>query len=192
MTDAPLRPAPELANTSARLFHRFHIPMLRESGSRESGDLDMTQVRVGEKATRLFGDDYWGGGRVSFAGWGLNDDFGKLAAKSFEEAIENTLADFPPDVRADPNDNGDDLTLTFCLAGLGSCESGNGPVWQFSLMEALGLEHYTEEDMEDHELGLAAIAKSLRAVADHIEAQKAPMRVVRDCREVPRLLPAVE
>jgi hypothetical protein len=59
-------------------------------------------------AKRIFDDEYWGGSRVTFEGWDGLNEFEKLAAKTFEEGIENTLEQMPPDMSIQPNKDADD------------------------------------------------------------------------------------
>jgi hypothetical protein len=113
------------------------------------------------KAIRILGDDYYGGGHVSFDGWGGLNDYEKMAAKAFEEGIENTLVAFPPDMNVQPNSNYDDLIITFSLDGLGK-NGDSGPVWQFSIKEAFA------DLCDHHEDDKTAVIASLKAVVEFV------------------------
>jgi len=100
---------------------------------------------------------------VTFEGWeGLNE-FEKLAAKAFEEGIENTLADNPPCMMIEPNEGSDDMLVQFWVQALG--DGDNGPCWQFSMKKTFeGIDtDYSEEDQ-------AEILKSLVAVTEYVRA----------------------
>jgi hypothetical protein len=106
-------------------------------------------------------------GRVSFDGWeGLNEHE-KLAARAFEEGIENSLLDNPPSMAVgfttNDKDEADDIVLTFSLSALGN--GTYGPCWEFSLKDALTrLCDYGEEDR----LGFL---RALMAVVRHVNQQ---------------------
>jgi hypothetical protein len=113
---------------------------------------------------RIFDEDYFGGSRVSFDGWDGLNEFEKIAAKSFEDGIENTLASFPPDMSFQPNATDDDIIVTFVVRGLG--DGDKGPAWQFSVREELDqhLDGCSDEDR------LATI-NALLALVDVIKAK---------------------
>jgi hypothetical protein len=70
------------------------------------------------------------GGRIKFDGWGGLNEYEQMAAKAFEEGIENTLEHQPPFLSL--GGNKDDVSLHVQLSeGLGS------PAWKFSLKEAM-------------------------------------------------------
>lgn len=100
---------------------------------------------------------------VSFATWeGLNE-FEKLAAKTFEEGVEQCLTVFPPSLHVDVSEDEKDVTLTFYLRGLG--DGDNGPAWTFSMMDAFS---DTKEDCYLDDVRM--MARALRAIADFLES----------------------
>jgi hypothetical protein len=102
-------------------------------------------------------------GRVSFEGWhGLND-FEKLAAKGFEEGLENNLQLNPPCLMLEPNEDSSDLTIQIWLQALG--DGDNGPCWECSMKETFnGVDSdYSDEDQME-------ILKSLEAVTEYVRA----------------------
>jgi hypothetical protein len=120
---------------------------------------------------RIFDDDYFGGSRVSFDGWDGLNDYEKLAAKVFEEGIENTLKIFPPHVNLAPNEDHDDLIITCTAYGLGNGE--DGPTWQFSVKENLArLDDMGHEDKTAFLTTLLALAQIVRAKLSGLEGEQ--------------------
>ena len=111
-------------------------------------------------AKRIFAHPYWGGSTVSFEDWDGLNEHETLCIKTFEEGIENTITQFPPEM--DVHSEADDVVLTFVLHHLGGAD--DGPVWQFSLKEALtGL-------CWDDELKVKLLI-ALLSVAEHLKQQ---------------------
>jgi hypothetical protein len=112
---------------------------------------------------RIYGDEYFGGSLVSFDSWGGFNEHEKLAAKVFEEAIENTLAEFPPYMSILSNKEKDDLLITFTVSGL--ADGDDGPTWQFSVRDHLDslLNDVSNEDAVDMLDTLIALVKFFRA-----------------------------
>jgi hypothetical protein len=78
-------------------------------------------------------------------GWDGLNDYEKIAAKTFEEGIENSFEVHPPSLHIDATEEDEDekddfiamqdVLLTFTLNALG--DGDNGPEFRFSLKEAL-------------------------------------------------------
>lgn len=113
------------------------------------------------EAKRIIDDEYHGGGCVKLSDLDGLNEYEKLAAKVFEEGIENSFKHMPPILDLQPNANNTDLIATVHLPALGS--DYEGPAWQFSTRELFQL---TIKDMSTDDK--ASFIKTLMALADAV------------------------
>src|SRR6188472_2639825 len=72
-------------------------------------------------------------GNISFRWDGLSE-YEQLAAKTFEEGIENSLINLPPSMHVDFTEDEKDVRIMLMLDALG--DGCGAPSWSFSLMQA--------------------------------------------------------
>jgi hypothetical protein len=112
-------------------------------------------------------EKYWGqpeSKRVTFDGWDGLSKYEELARKSFEEGVANSLETYPPELDIRAKDG--KLILVLQLRGLG--DGDNGPIWHFSLTEALtGLDDDTGWETD----AKIELYDALLALAQHVKEQ---------------------
>jgi hypothetical protein len=115
-------------------------------------------------AERVLDDEDHGIGLVTFSDWEGINEYEKLAAKVFEEGLENTLQNRPPSLFFYPNDNCDDMIVDVWFPALGDGDCG--PLWRFRMKQTfkdIGRD-YSEEDQAD-------ILKAMEAVTEYVRSR---------------------